>query len=257
MKPMKKKAISAWHVVASFALLAIVWQLAYMASPYPDALFPNPVQAIEALGGMAASGTLWVGIVDSMRRYVIGYVLASASGVILGLILGWFSRAWNYVNPVVQFLRPISPMAWLPFIVLLLGIGDIPAIAIVFIAAFFPVLLGTVGAVRSIDPTYLKVARNFGLSGRAILFKVVLPAAFPQIMNSLRTAIGTAWIFLVAGEMVGAQTGLGYLIIDARNNLAAAKLLAVIIVIGIIGFALDTAVKHIDHSVQKNWGGGA
>lgn len=254
---MKKKALSVWHVVASFAILVAVWQLAYLASPYPDALFPSPAQAVVALGDLAASGRLWTGIVASMRRYVIGYVLAAASGVLLGLLLGWFSRAWAYVNPVVQFLRPISPMAWLPFIVLLLGIGDVPAIAIVFIAAFFPVLLGTVGAVGSVDATYLKVARNFGLGGGAVVFRVVLPAAFPTIMNSLRTAIGTAWIFLVAGEMVGAQTGLGYLIIDARNNLAAARLLAVIIVIGIIGFALDTLVGQVDRRVQRNWGGRA
>jgi NitT/TauT family transport system permease protein len=254
---MKKKALGAWHVVVSFAVLIAVWQLAYLASPYPDALFPSPAESVEALGELAVSGRLASDIAESLYRYVIGYVLASAFGVALGLLLGWFSRAWSYVNPVVQFLRPISPMAWLPFIVLLLGIGDIPAIAIVFIAAFFPVLIGTVSAVRSVDPTYLKVARNFGLSNAATVFKVVFPAAFPQVMNSLRTAIGTAWIFLVAGEMVGAQSGLGYLIIDARNDLSADQLLAAIIVIGIIGFILDTLVRLLDEKVQRSWGGAA
>lgn len=253
---MKKKALSVWHVVASFAGLLILWQIAYELSPYPDALFPSPLAAFQALGELAVSGRLASDITASLYRYAVGYVLASAIAVVLGLLFGWFSRAWAYVNPVVQFLRPISPMAWLPFIVLLLGIGDVPAIAIVFIAAFFPVLLGTVAAVNAVDRTYLKVARNFDVRGPAVLLKVVFPAAFPQIMNSLRTAIGTAWIFLVAGEMVGAQTGLGYLIIDARNDLSVNQLLAAIIVIGVIGFILDTVVKAIDRKVQKSWGGG-
>ncbi|MGI6590956.1 MAG: ABC transporter permease [Eggerthellaceae bacterium] len=252
---MKKKALSVWHVIVPFAVLIAVWQLGYLASPYPDALFPSPLETANALGGLIASGRLASDIEASLYRYVIGYVLACALGVALGLMLGWFSRAWNYVNPIVQFLRPISPMAWLPFIVLLLGIGDVPAIAIVFIAAFFPVLIGTVSAVRSVDPIYLKVAGNFGLTSAATVFKVVFPAAFPQIMNALRTAIGTAWIFLVAGEMVGAQSGLGYLIIDARNDLSADQLLAAIVVIGIIGFILDTLVRLLDEHVKRSWGG--
>lgn len=251
---MKEKALSVWRVVASFAVLAIVWQLAYQASPYPDALFPSPAESIEALFGLSASGRLWTDIADSLYRYVVGYVLAAGSAVILGLLLGWFTKVWQYVNPLVQFLRPISPMAWLPFIVLLFGIGDVPAIVIVFIAAFFPVLVGTVSAVNHVDPIYLKVARNFDLKSADVLFKVVFPAAFPQIMAALRTAIGTAWIFLVAGEMVGSQTGLGYLIIDARNDLAADQLLAAIIAIGIIGFILDTLVKQVEHRVLRSWG---
>ena len=253
---MKESALSLWRVTVSFAALVAIWQLAYVASPYPDALFPSPGQALTALGELAISGRIWTDIQASMFRYLVGYALAASIAVVLGLLLGWFSRVWSYVSPVVQFIRPISPMAWLPFIVLLLGIGDVPAIAIVFIAAFFPVLVGTVSAVGSVDETYLKVAQNFDIRGAALLLKVVFPAAFPQIMASLRMAIGTAWIFLVAGEMVGSQRGLGYLIIDARNNLSADQLLAAIIVIGVIGFLLDTLVKHVEHRVLRSWGRG-
>lgn len=251
---MRGHLLGGWRVFASFAILVMAWQLAWAFSTYPESLFPSPASSVAALSSLAGQGRLWADIGASLYRYAVGYLLAAMSGVVLGVVFGWFSRAWSYVNPVVQFLRPISPMAWLPFIVLLLGIGDVPAIAIVFLAAFFPVLTGTVSAVRSIDPIYLKVARNFDLRGLRKVFSIVLPAAFPQIMNALRIAIGTAWIFLVAGEMVGAQTGLGYLIIDARNNLRADQLLAAIIVIGIIGFVLDTAVRKIDEHVQRSWG---
>ena len=251
---MSRGALGAWRVVVSFAVFVGVWQLAWILSAYPDSLFPSPAESVSALLDLASGGRLAGDVAASLFRYVVGFSLAAVSGVLLGLLLGWFSRAWSYVNPVVQFIRPISPMAWLPFMVLLLGIGDVPAIAIVFIAAFFPVLIGTVSAVRSIEPIFLKVARNFGVSGPRKMLTVVFPAVFPHVMNALRTAIGTAWIFLVAGEMVGAQTGLGYLIIDARNSIRADQLLAAIIAIGLIGFVLDTVARALDARVRRSWG---
>lgn len=155
----------------------------------------------------------------------------------------------------MQLLRPISPTAWMPFIVLLFGIGDVPAVVIIFIAAFFPVLLSTVAAVGNIDSIYLKVSQNFGIRQPALMWKVIFPAAFPQIANGIHLALGTAWIFLVAGEMVGAQSGLGYQIIDARNNVRADILLATILVIGLIGLLLDTALKMLEKRILKAWGG--
>ena len=123
-----------------------------------------------------------------------------------------------------------------------------------FIAAFFPVLLATVAAVADIDPVYLKVARNFGIGQPAILTKIVFPAIFPRIATGLHLALGTAWIFLVTGEMVGAQSGLGFLIIDARNNLRADLLMAAIITIGVLGLCLDSGVRLIETAVNRRWG---
>ena len=145
----------------------------------------------------------------------------------------------------------------MPFAVLWFGIGDAPAIAIIFLAAFFPVLLSTVRAVRSVNPIYFKVAENFEL-GRFDLFrKIILPAAFPQIANGIRLALGTAWIFLVAGEMVGAQSGLGYLIIDARNNIRADRLMGAMLLIGLIGLMLDSLMSGGEKFVLSRFGGGA
>jgi NitT/TauT family transport system permease protein len=158
------------------------------------------------------------------------------------------------VNPIIQVLRPISPIAWLPFIVLWFGIGDIPAIVIIFIAAFYPILLTTAASVGNIDSIYLKVAKNFGIRRHRVLFTIVFPAAFPQIMNSIHIALGSAWVFLVAGEMTGAQSGLGFRIIDARNNLRMDHLLATIVIIGIIGLLLDFLIKIIEKKILSNWG---
>lgn len=240
--------------IISFAVLVILWELLAVSGLFPESLFPSPVRTAEALGRRISSGALLLDIGASMYRFFIGYITSVIAAVILGLLLGWFAKAWRYVDPVIQFLRPISPVAWLPFIVLWVGIGDVPAIVIIFIAAFFPVLLTTVTAVGNIDPVYLKISDNFGLGRAQTLLGIVFPAIFPQIANALHIAVGTAWIFLVVGEMAGSQSGLGYLITDARNNLQTDTLMAAIISIGIIGIVLDLLIRHAQQHVERIWG---
>ena len=252
---MMKKLLSLKNVIISVAILILIWQLLFSVSSYDKALFPSPKMAFDALVELIENGKLFENIRTSMYRFVTGYFSSVIVAVVLGLILGRVPKLFQYINPAVQLLRPISPTAWMPFIVLLFGIGDVPAIVIIFIAAFFPVLLSTVSAVGNIDPVYLKVSKNFGIRQPALTWKVIFPAAFPQIANGIHLALGTAWIFLVAGEMVGAQSGLGYQIIDARNNIRADILLATILVIGIIGILLDGLLKLIEKVILKSWGG--
>lgn len=250
-----KKLRSIKNIVVAFAALIVLWQIVFTVSGFNPALFPSPILAGKALSKMILDGSIFINVGASMYRFALGYISAILVAVLLGLLLGWFKGVFQYINPIVQLLRPISPMAWMPFIVLWFGIGNIPAIVIIFIAAFFPVLLSTVSAVGGIDPIYLKVSKNFGIKQPEILWKVILPAAFPQIANGIHLALGTAWVFLVAGEMVGAQSGLGYLIIDSRNNLRADVLMATIIVIGLIGLLLDTLLKKLEKRVLGLWGG--
>lgn len=250
-----KKILSIKNAIISIAILIGIWELLFLANDFSETLFPSPVQAWQALLEMCVDGTLATNIGTSMYRFLAGYVSSVVAAVFLGLVLGRVPGIFQYVNPAVQLLRPISPTAWMPFIVLLFGIGDVPAIVIIFIAAFFPVFLSTVAAVGNIDPIYLKVSNNFGIRQPELMWKVIFPAAFPQIANGIHLALGTAWIFLVAGEMVGAQSGLGYQIIDARNNIRADILLATILVIGLIGLLLDTALKLLEKRILKAWGG--
>lgn len=250
-----KKLLSLKNIVVSLVILLVVWQIAFWVSDVNAALFPSPLQAFNALTEMVSNGILFTHTGASMYRFAAGYVSSVIIAVLLGLVLGRMPKIFQYINPAVQLLRPITPMAWMPFIVLWFGIGDIPAIVIIFIAAFFPVLLSTVSAVGGIDPIYLKVSENFGIRQPQIMWKVIFPASFPQIANGIHLALGTAWVFLVAGEMVGAQSGLGYLVIDARNNLRADILFADIIVIGLIGLFLDTLLKAAEKQILKAWGG--
>ncbi len=239
------------YVIVSFTLLVGVWQVAAASGIYEASLFPSPLMVLTGLRELIGDGILLNDIADSMVRFAIGFLGAIISGCALGMILGVQKRIWNFINPIVQFLRPISPIAWLPFIVLWFGIGDIPAIVIIFIAGFFPVLLSTVTAVGRVDSVYLKVADNFGLTSTQKLFKIILPNALPGIMTGIHLALGTSWVFLVAGEMVGAQSGLGYLIIDSRNNLRLDWLMGAMVVIGLIGVILDFLVGLIENKVIR------
>ena len=243
------------NVVVSFATLILIWQLVYSCCHYSPALFPSPARAGSALIESFCDGTMLSNIATSLGRFAAGYLTAVVAAVALGLVLGLLPSVFRFVNPIVQLLRPISPMAWAPFIVLWFGIGDVPAIVVVFIAAFFPVLLSSVSAVVNIDPIYFKVSRNFGVRQPQLMWKIVLPAAFPQIANGIHLALGTAWVFLAAGEMNGVQTGLGYMIVDARNSFRTDVLLATIVVIGVLGLALDGLLKLAEKTLLKAWGG--
>lgn len=242
------------YIGGSLIILLAVWQFVAAAGGWNEALFPSPLGTLRGLGELTASGVLAADIGASLGRFALGYSSAVVLAMALGLVLGWYKGIWNYLNPVAQVLRPVSPVAWLPFIVLFFGIGEMPALVIIFIAAFFPVLLATVAAVQGVDEVYLKVARNFGIGQPQILGKIVFPAVFPRIATGLHLALGTAWVFLVAGEMAGAQSGLGFLIIDARNNLWADWLMAAILTIGVLGLALDGLVSYLEGHVYRRWG---
>lgn len=261
---MLKKLQKLKYIIVSFGVLLILWQIAADVSGINPSLFPPPFRVLEAFQELCTTGlrgstsdvNLAGHILASMKRFLAGYILASITAVVLGLILGWFPKAFAFVNPVVQLIRPIAPVAWLPFIVLLAGLGDFPAIAIIFIAGFFPILLSTVTAVRNMDPVFLKVAGNFDLTQRETLVKIVFPATFPQIIASLHQALSTCWIFLVSGEMVGSQSGLGFLVMDAKNCIRADALLAAMITIGLIGLLLDQLIGLIEKFIALKWGFG-
>ena len=163
---------------------------------------------------------------------------------------------WRKITANDVFIRPIAPVAFLPFIVFWFGIGDVPAIVIIFIAGFFPILLSVVAAVQHVDGIYYKIANSFGVGKVKTLFGIVFPAIFTQIANALRLALGTSWIFLVSGEMVGAQSGLGFLIMDSKNCMRFDALLATMITIGVIGFILDGLLRFAEKAISTKIGFG-
>lgn len=232
----------------------LVWQIIVWLEVWNTNLLPSPAQTVRGIVELYDEGVLFSYVGVSLYRFFSGYLLALLLAVPLGLLLGWFVKVFDVLNPVLQMLRPISPTAWFPFIVLWFGIGDAPAIAIITIAAFFPILFSTISAIAKIDPIYLRVAENFELSRLQFFLRIGIPSAFPNIMTGLHLAIGTAWIFLVSGEMVGAQAGLGYLIVDARNNLRTDLVLSGILLIGLTGWLLDALMHCAERKIGERWG---
>src|SRR6202035_1241074 len=159
------------------------------------------------------------------------------------------------MNPVVQVLRPISPLAWIPVSIVLCGVSNLATIFLIFLAAICPIVVATMNGVRSVPRMYLQAGRNFGLRPAAVLARVVLPAALPQILVGLRIALGISWLVVVAAEMIAVDSGLGYLIIDSRNAGKRYDLvLAAIFLIGVIGLALDLLTRRIERMPRVRWG---
>jgi len=236
-------------------LLAIaIWQIVALMGWFLPALFPSPLDVLRATIELWQSGFLPGHILASLVRVFLGYLVAALFAIPLGFLLGQFPVFHHAMNPLIQILRPISPIAWIPMAILWFGIGNKPAIFIIFITTFFPMLLTSISAVRNIEPMILKSAINLGASNWDILVKVMLPATFPSIVVGLRVSLGIAWMIIVAAEMVGMQSGLGFMILDARNFLRIDRVVSGMIIVGVIGFLLDRGMVYIENLIRSNWG---
>ncbi len=238
-------------LVALISLLA--WEVAVRVSR--SDLFPGPWQVALGIVELMRQGLLIKYIVASLFRVTWGFGLAVAVGVPFGLFLGWFRPAYWAFNPILQILRPISPIAWIPLAILWFGVSDAAPVFLIFLASVLPITVSASAAVQNLQPVYLRAARNFGL-GRVQLFRrVILPAALPQILTGVRIALGVAWLVVVAAEMIAVNSGLGYLIIDARNAGKRYDLVvAGMLVIGLIGLALDLLVRRLERFEEVSWG---
>jgi NitT/TauT family transport system permease protein len=241
-----------WPVLA-LALLVALWQGSVAWSG--TRIFPSPLNVEKGLVELFHKRVLWNDIADSLRRVAIGFGAAALIGIPLGLILGWYPAANQVVNPVLQLLRPISPIAWVPVAIILLGVGDHAAVFLIFLGAFFPIVVACVAGVANVPMIYRRAGHNFGLSRVGLMRKVVFPAALPQILIGLRIALGIAWLVVVAAEMVAVDSGLGYLVIDSRNSGKRYDLVvAAMLMIGLIGLILDTAFRRIEKIESVRWG---
>lgn len=230
----------------------MLWQAG--ASFYPPDQFPGPRDVGLAIVELVKAGRIWGDIGISLFRLGIAYSGALCTAIPLGLLLGRCPGCLRGIDPLVQLIRPISPIAWFPLAVLWFGIGNPPAIFIIFVAGFFPMLVATISAVRAIPESYYKVSMNFGAKPALVFISVIIPAAFPGIMTGLHIALGTAWIHLVAGEMLGADSGLGFLIIDARNFLRTDLIMAGMMLVGLLGFVLNSLITMAERIINLQWG---
>ena len=241
-----------WPFLAAALLLAI-WH--YSVVWTATKVFPSPLSVEKGLSELLHKNVLWADIADSLRRVAAGFSAATIIGIPLGLALGWYPSLNQLFNPVLQILRPISPIAWIPVAIIFFGIGDSAATFLVFLGAFFPIVVACASGVSNVPSIYRRAGRNFGLSPAQIMARVVFPAALPQILIGLRIALGIAWLVVVAGEMIAVDSGLGYLVIDSRNSGKRYDLVvAAMLLIGLLGLALDMAFRQIEKIRSVRWG---
>jgi len=238
---------------AAAAVLIAFWHAAVQATG--TNVFPSPAAVARGLAELARKGLLVRYTRDSLLRVAAGYGAALAIGIPLGIFLGWRPGPARAANPVIQILRPISPLAWIPVAIVLFGVSDLSAIFLIFLASLFPILVAAMNGVRGVPAMYRDAGRNFGLSGTALLSRVIFPAALPEILAGLRIALGIAWIVVVAAEMIAVNSGLGYLVIDSRNAGKRYDLVvAAMLLIGVVGLLLNVLIQRVSRLRAVRWG---
>lgn len=241
-----------WPLLAAILLFSL-WH--YLVIWSGTKVFPAPLQVERGLVELFRKNVLWQDIGSSLKRVAIGFGAAVLLGIPLGLTLGWYPSINQIVNPAMQILRPISPIAWIPVAIIFWGVGDNAAIFLIFMGSFFPVVVACINGVSNVPAVYRRAGRNFGLAPGQLLARVVFPAALPQIIVGLRLALGIAWLVVVAAEMVAVDSGLGYLVIDSRNSGKRYDLVvAAMLMIGVIGLILDQGFRRLEKIKSVRWG---
>jgi NitT/TauT family transport system permease protein len=239
--------------LSGLAFLLLLWSLAIRFGG--PTLLPGPWAVVLAIAEIARKGFLVKHVVASLFRVTWGYLLAVAVGIPLGIALGWLRRPEMAIAPLIELLRPISPLAWIPIAILWFGVGDFAAIFIIFLASVLPLILTAMNAVGSVAAVHWNAGRNFGLSPAELARKVIAPAILPQLIVGLRLTLGIAWLVVVAAEMIAVNSGLGFLIIDARNaGNRYDVVVAGMVLIGLIGVGLDAAMRRLERLRAASWG---
>ena len=234
-----------WFIaLRSFAAFIGVWYLAFLWNGNPIQL-PSPFRVANALWQLALSGELFEHASISTSRLVIALVVATLIAVPLGFAMGLSRAADRFLDPVVELLRPISGIAWIPLGLFIFGVGDVLPVFIMVYVAFFPLLLNTISGVRNVDQRLVNAARTMGVHGWPMMRQVIVPAALPTIMVGFRLAFAGAWAAVIAAELIGAPSGLGFAIEWYRQLLMTPKVFAVIVVIGAVGYLCDLALRAL------------
>ncbi|MDK6077254.1 ABC transporter permease [Massilia varians] len=241
-----------WPPLLVLAAIVLLWWAVIVHSG--SLIFPSPQQVAAGALELARDGTLWQHIIASLVRVATGFLLALVVALPLGLWMGRVDGAYRTLNPIFQIMRPISPIAWIPIAILWFGVGDVAPVFLIFLAAVFPLIVQTSAGVHAIDGRYLRAAENFGVPRAKLFRQVIVPAVLPEVLTGMRIALGVAWLVVVAAEMIVRSSGLGFLIMDARNAGNRYDLVvAAMIIIGLIGLGLDALMRRLEGLKQVRW----
>ncbi|MEM5404871.1 MULTISPECIES: ABC transporter permease [Paraburkholderia] len=233
--------------VAGLAAILVLWWLgvAALARHNPLAAQFGPIAAVQTLPALVTEDRLLTHIGASLRRIGVGLAFALAIGAPLGFLIGRVRTLETALSPALQFLRMISPLSWMPIAVMSLGVGDPPVYFLLAFAAVWPIVMATASGVQQIDARWVQLGESLAATRAEMLWHIYVPGIAANVLTGVRVAIGVLWIVLVPAEMLGVSSGLGYLILDTRDRLAYSELMAVVLVIGALGFLLDAAARRL------------
>jgi ABC-type nitrate/sulfonate/bicarbonate transport system permease component len=251
-RPRRRLAVlweSRWLGVAFIVALLVLWEIAAASGVMPAMSFPRMSAILATWWDLIVSGELLGELVPSLWRMFAGYFVGVALGVLVGLLMGYVRFFYTLLEPITEVLRPIPSPAYLPIVILFLGIDDEMKIFMIAFASFFPVLLNTYSGVRSVDPVQLQTARTFGVSGWKLLWQIVLPASSPYIFTGMRVSLAVALIVMVISEMVAASSGIGYFILSAQRGFKIREMFAGVLTLAALGYILNRVFLMIENRV--------
>lgn len=251
---MKRKKISVKNIIISISapiLLIVLWELSSRMGWINQTILPSFSKVVNVTISLLKSGLLQEHILISIQRVAQGFLIGGILGIVIGTIMG-FSKFFNkFLGSLVSIFRPVPMIAWIPLLILWLGIGEETKVSLITVGTFWPVLLNTIHGIQSVDPKLLEVAKILKKGKLTVMFKVVFPSALPAIFTGIRLGMGSAWSCVVAAEMIAASKGIGFMITYAREVSKPADVMVGVFVIGIIGLLIDTIIQKIQKVVLK------
>jgi NitT/TauT family transport system permease protein/taurine transport system permease protein len=242
-----------WATATVLLVVLVIWQIVTMAGIFPVFALPSPIAVWKSFFEIAVHGyggeTLWGDIYISCFRIIIGFVGAIVIGVPVGLLMSRNKFVFDVVDPMLQFVRPVPPLAYIPLLVVWFGIGELPKIILILAGTIPVIIIGTISGVKSTPPLRIEVARTLGATNAQIFRRVVLPSAMPEIFTAMRVGIGVAWTCLVAAELIAASSGLGWLVQFAGQALQVSIVIVGIVIIGAIGYAMELIIRKLENIV--------
>ncbi len=241
---MKKEFFNKYYILFSFLLFLFIWQMASII--INSFAFPSPIIVVKVLFDLVVSLEIFPHIFASLKRTLLGFIAGIVLGSILGYILATNDFIFKLINPMVELLRPIPPIAWIPLAILWFGIGDSSAVFLIFIAAFFPIFTNTFFGVKSLPKIYYRLSKDLKLSKWQEFYKIKLQFVLPYFLTGCELSMGSSWVTVIVSEMIAANEGLGYFIEVNRVLLKPEFVIAAMLIIGLIGFLLHSIIVLIE-----------
>ncbi|MGM7669717.1 ABC transporter permease [Microbacterium sp. A93] len=234
-------------------LLVIAWWAVTAAGLFSPVQLPAPASVVQAGLDLAAEGELGHHIAISVQRVLLGFVIGGVFGLLAGSVLGLSTWADTLLSPLIGAIRAVPSLAWVPLLILWMGINEDSKVTLIAIGAFFPIFTNLYAALKHVDPHLVEAGRAFGFHGLRLLRTVQLPAVVPSVFSGLRLALAQAWLFLVAAELIAASMGLGWLLSDSQNNGRTDRLILAIILLAVIGKVTDTILGVVEQRANRRW----